>query len=146
MQQTLLEMHLPEFRRGYQAGRATYFQTGQRITDMDVLDDLKELADERDFTDIHNLDLQYSVGSLIGMMSGPIIHFQHDELDHSERRRRLIDDIRRTLDKQDAESLIPAMRQLWEAQDRLAATLDAPTFQRVWHQDLNPEFRHAIDV
>lgn len=146
MQRTLLEMHLPEFRRGYQAGRNSYFKTGQQITDIDVLEDLKELAGERDFTDIHNLYLQFSVGSLIGMMSGPIIRFQQDELDHSERRQRLIEDIRKTLEKHQAESLIPAMLQLWEAQDHLAATLDATTFQRVQNQDLDAEFRRARDV
>jgi hypothetical protein len=113
---------------------------------MDVLEDLKELASERDFTDIHNLYLQFSVGSLIGMISGPIIRFQQDELDHSERRQRLIEDIRKTLEKHQAESLIPAMWQLWEAQDRLAATLDATTFQRVRHQDLDSKFQCTSDV
>ncbi len=81
---TLISLRDPDLTRGYYAGRHYFFVEAetdeQRImTDTQVLDRLRELADEYDTYEEAQKVLRFSVGGLLGLFSGPLFPWTWEE-------------------------------------------------------------------
>ena len=131
---TLLEMHHPTFKDGYQAGRQGYFTTLSSLTDINLVSGLQAHFEENPVHTAQNQeDLYYVVGALIGQISGPLISAQPDEEDgDAERQQRLLGELRTRLgDGEQVDHLIGTIAAFWQAQDTLATTLDEHTYEQV---------------
>jgi hypothetical protein len=73
--QTLINMSLPDFKDGYEAGRNSYFQSNLMLTDTELLAELRSI-----FANPNDVDLEWEIGTLIGQLSGPVI--PQTEQDH----------------------------------------------------------------
>jgi hypothetical protein len=63
-------MTLPEFIRGYRQGVKA---DEKPLTDRELLDALKTLAEEQSFENVDNPTLQFAVGSLVGCLFGRML-------------------------------------------------------------------------
>lgn len=132
MHQTLLEMHLPEFRRGYQTGRKHGLAGGYKVTDKDLLDAFYEITDSDGSAKVSRDDVAYTIGQFLGILSADIIPKQADECDTQEREQRFLAEIR-THD--DAATLVGLIESFWNTQNELACLLDADLYERMLHRD-----------
>jgi hypothetical protein len=125
-----VDLHHPTFRKGYQQGRQDYFQEPMIFTDKMLIELLQCVFEQsqQDEAPERETGVYYSIGQLVGQMSGCVLPYQSDE--------------DRTQDLQEAflvkvwqeygttgQVLVDTIRQLWTMQDQLAQTLDAETFE-----------------
>jgi hypothetical protein len=136
-QQTLIEMHHPEFKHGYQNGRNAYFQTATpAFTDKQFVECLKGLVQDGLWTDDDEASDYFAIGYLIGQLSGAVIPRQPQECDEQERQQRLLATLRATYgDNEETERLVEAVSTMWKAQDYLALAMDVDTYERVLYRD-----------
>jgi hypothetical protein len=136
-QQTLIEMHHPEFKRGYQEGRNISFQQETApLTDKQLVECLESLVQEGLFTDGDTASDYYTLGQLIGQLSGAVIPCQPYENDEEEHKQQLLARLRATYGK--SEQLIEAVSTFWNVQDVLVQELDAETYEDVLHRNARP--------
>src|SRR5437868_6386130 len=78
---TLLYMYHPTFGQGYQAGRQQYFQEKIVLTDKHLVELLQLIFEESQKEDAEKRDegVYYSIGRLVGQMSGWVIPQQPHE-------------------------------------------------------------------
>jgi hypothetical protein len=128
--QTLVDLHHPTFRKGYQQGRQDYFREQMILTDKMLVELLQCIFEQsqQDEAPEREEGVYYSIGQLVGQMSGCVLPCQPDE--------------DRTQNLQEAflvkvwqeygttgQALVDTIRHLWMMQDQLAQTLDAETFE-----------------
>jgi hypothetical protein len=136
-QQTLIEMHHPEFKRGYQEGRNISFQQATApLTDKQLVECLASLVQDGLFTDGDQASDYYTLGQFIGQLSGAVIPRQPYESDEEARKQQLLARLRATYGK--SEQLIEAVSTFWGAQDMLVQVLDAETYEDVLHRNARP--------
>jgi hypothetical protein len=142
-QQTLIEMHHPEFKRGYQEGRNISFQQeAAPLTDKQLIECLAALVQEGLFTDGDEASDYYTLGQLIGQLSGAIIPRQPYENDEEARKQRVLAHVRATSShKQEAERRVKVVTTLWIVQDFLASHLDADTYEDVLYRGILPTLK-----
>src|SRR5436305_10861754 len=80
-QKTLLPMSSSTVRTGYQHGRENYFIDQVPLTDKDIIEMLREDAENGVFAPGQQAKLEYSLGLILGMLSGPMIPFYCDRVD-----------------------------------------------------------------
>jgi hypothetical protein len=142
-QQTLIEMHHPEFRRGYQEGRNIYFQQkAVPLTDKELIACLEALVQEGLFTDGDKASDYYALGQLLGQLSGAVIPHQPHECNEDKRKQRVLAQLRAASpNHQEAERVVKAVTTLWNVQDFLASYLDVDAYARVLHRDASPTLK-----
>jgi hypothetical protein len=142
-QHTLIEMHHPAFRHGYQQGRNCYFTSQNRLTDKDLVTCLRWLMEDTSTQDKQDEEeWYYAIGQLMGQISGPLIPPQPGEQDEEQRQQRFLAKLRTTYGQSEqTECLIQTVTGLWKAQDALAEQLDADTYERVLHRDASPTLK-----
>jgi hypothetical protein len=142
-QWTLIEMHHPDFRRGYQQGRHCYFTSQNRLTDKDLVACLQWLSEDTNPQDQQDEEeWYYALGQLIGQISGPLIPPQPYEQNEEQRQQRFLAELRASYgESEQTERLIQTVIGLWRAQDTLAAQLDAEIYERVLHRNASPTLK-----
>ncbi|QBD82223.1 hypothetical protein EPA93_42090 [Ktedonosporobacter rubrisoli] len=149
MQQALIEMHLPAFREGYQAGRSAYFQGRRILTDKELVALLIEIAQDGVFVENSDpIDAQWQIGNLLGQISGAVIpYYDDEEFEQEQRETHLLSELRRTLDTDaEAAAITSEVKKMWETQDRLAQRLDQDWYERVRHRDIHPSLKRCVDA
>lgn len=75
---TLVDIHHPAFRKGYQEGRASALQEQAIVSDKDLVDFLQLVFDDRKLNkpDEQEDNLYYSVGHILGEVSMHVIPYQ----------------------------------------------------------------------
>jgi len=137
---TLIEMHHPAFKHGYQAGRNSYFrQEAGRLTDKQLVACLETSVQEGLFTEDDEGTKYFIIGQLIGQLSGPIIPRQPSEEDEAAHQTRLLAEVAATYgESQQTDHLKATITTLWQTQDELATQLDEDTYERVLCRDAFP--------
>jgi hypothetical protein len=141
--QTLIAMHHPEFRCGYQSGRTLAFRgEALPLTDLELMDNLRELVQDGLFADGNEAADYFVIGQFLGKLSSTVIPRQPDEQDEDERKQRVFAHLRAVFpNQQEAEQVVKAVTTLWHAQDFLAAHLDADSYDFVLHRGLHPTLK-----
>jgi hypothetical protein len=80
-------------------------------------------------------NLYYSVGQLVGQMSGGVIPRQADEDNTRDLQETFLIKVLQEYGVT-GQALIDTIRQFWATQDQLAQTLDADTFELMLHRGL----------
>jgi hypothetical protein len=132
--QMLVNIYHPRFREGYQAGRQYYFQEQSILTDKELLECLQFVFEEEEGEE-REANLYYSVGQLVGKMSGSVIP-RHPHEDNTQELQETF--LIRVLQEYGVtgQALINSIRQFWAMQDQLAQTLDADTFEQMLHRGI----------
>jgi hypothetical protein len=130
--QTLVDIYHPIFRKGYQDGRQHYFQEQIIFTDKYLVECLQFVFEEaeREEAEKQEEGLYYSIGQLLGQVSGCVIPCQP----HEDGKRDLQESLLVKVAQQygaEGSTLLDAIRQFWEVQDKLAQKLDADTFEQI---------------
>jgi hypothetical protein len=135
-QQILIEMHHPEFRRGYERGRSIYFQQGTApFTDKELIACLESLVQEGLFTDGDHASDYYTLGQILGQLSGSVIPRQPHECNEDEWKQQVLAQLQTAYSNpQEAERIVKAVTTLWHMQDFLATHLDTDTYDLVLHR------------
>jgi hypothetical protein len=129
-QQTLIEITHPLFWNAYQEGRQRSLQEQYVLNDRDLVKYLRfpfrrskrKRAKERE------KDLYYSIGRLVGKMSGCVIPCQPHEDRTQDVQETFLVEVQQEYGARGL-ALVDTIRQLWTVQDHLAQTLDAGTFK-----------------
>src|SRR5579864_3316877 len=130
--QTLVDIYHPSFREGYQAGRQYYFQEQSIFTDKEFVECLQFVFEEEQGEE-RETNLYYSVGQLLGRVSGCVIPCQaHEDNTRDQQEAFLV----KVMQEHGVtgETLTSMVRQFWAIQDQLAQTLDADTFEVMLHR------------
>ncbi len=128
--QTLVDLHHPTFRKGYEIGRQDYFRAEMVLTDKMLVELLRCIFEQshQDEAPEREIGVYSSIGRLVGQMSGRVLPCQPDE-DHTQD---LQEAFLVTVQQEygtTGQALVDTIRQFWTAQDQLAQTLDAETFE-----------------
>ncbi|MBO0796459.1 MAG: hypothetical protein J2P36_36680 [Ktedonobacteraceae bacterium] len=131
----LLQMYLSDFREGYHNGRALFFEDGKTITDLDIMEGLRELAEMGHLVtddEQKQAETAYLVGQMFGQVSGHAIARQPGEKGAEDQ---ALDVLRRELsERPDVEQILAAVQAFWSAQDALAKQMGAHQFHLVLHR------------
>lgn len=130
--QTLVDMYHPMFKQGYQHGRQHYFREQIIFTDKHLVECLQFLFEksEQKEAQMREEDFYFSIGQLVGQMSGCVIARQpHEDCTPDLQDAFLV----KVAQEYGAEGpiLTEAIRQFWKGQDQLAQKLDAYTFDQM---------------
>jgi hypothetical protein len=131
--QTLVDISHPLFRKGYQEGRQRYFREPCVLSDERLVQCIGfafEQPSEQEHAEEREDSLYYSMGQLVGEMSGRVLPRQP----HEERKQELQEAFLARIVRKYAETgpaLAKTIRQFWVVQDQLAQTLDAENFERM---------------
>ena len=130
--QTLVDIYHPIFRQGYLDGRQHYFQEQIIFTDKHLVECLQFVFEEAEHEDVEKRDegLYYSIGQLLGQVSGCVIPCQPHEDGKRDLQELLLVKVAQQY-RAEGPTLIDAIRQFWKVQDKLAQKLDADTFELV---------------
>jgi hypothetical protein len=131
-QHTLVALYHPMFRKGYQDGRHYYFREQHLFTDKEFVECLKSVFDPNEYDEATELEglIYYSVGQLLGQVSGGIFPQQPHEQQTEDLQEKFLSKFRREHGAA-AQPLIDTIRQFWTLQDQLAQTLDADIFEQM---------------
>jgi hypothetical protein len=131
-QPTLVDIYHPKFREGYQMGRKHYFRVQSTLTDKDLVECLQFFFKgvEQEEAAKSQEELYESIGRLMGQISGRVIPCQPHEESTQDRREAFLVKVRREYGAA-GEALASTIWQFWAAQDQLAVTLDADTFEQM---------------
>jgi hypothetical protein len=124
---TLLSIHHPMFREGYQMGRQHYFRDPNPFTDKQLVECLESLFEDSEDA---GEDLYHAVGRLIGQVSGPIIPCQPYEDKIQEQQTVFLAKVKQAYGAT-AETLVDMIQQFWVMQDQFAQTVDADTLEQI---------------
>jgi hypothetical protein len=128
--QTLVDLHHPTFRKGYQQGRQDYFREEMILTDKMLVELLQCIFEQSQQEEGEEREegVCYSIGQLVGQMSGCVLPCQP----HEDRTQELQETFLIKFGQKygtTGQALVDTIRQLWTVQDQLAQTLDAETFE-----------------
>jgi hypothetical protein len=128
--QTLVDMHHPAFREGYQQGREQYFQDQTTFTDMHLMVCLQDVFVETELGEAITPedDVYHAIGQLVGQISGCVIPCQPDEGDTKKLQEAFLQKVVRMYGETGA-AVSDAVRQFWAAQDQLAQLFDVDMFE-----------------
>jgi hypothetical protein len=128
--QTLVDMHHPAFREGYQQGREQYFQDQTTFTDMHLVVCLQDVFVESELGEAITPedDVYHAIGQLVGQMSGCVIPCQPDEGDTKKLQEAFLANVVQVYGET-GEAVSDTVRQFWAAQDQLAQLFDVDTFE-----------------
>jgi len=131
-QQKLVDIYHPTFRDGYQHGRNQYLQEQIILTDKQLVELLQCIYEEshKDEAEIRDEGVYYSVGRLVGQMSGGAIARQPHEDNTRELQEAFLAKVMQEYGVE-GKALSDTIRQLWAMQDQLAIELDADTFEQI---------------
>jgi hypothetical protein len=139
IQPALLEMHHPQFKRGYDEGRMNTFRgEAAPLTDKELVERLQGLVADGLFTDGDQITSYYTIGYITGQLSCAVIPRQADECDDEERARRLVTEVYARYSKEEAQRLVEAIERLWSAQDYLACEIPVDLYERLISRDTSP--------
>ncbi len=129
--QTLVDLHHPAFRKGYQEGRQYYFQEQMILTDKMLVESLQCIFEEskQDEEEKQEIGVYYSIGQLIGQMSGCVIPRQPHEDCTQDVQEAFLVKVRQAYGTT-GPALSDMIRQFWTMHDCLAQMLDAETFEQ----------------
>ena len=135
IQQAFLAIHHPAFRRGYQKGRQHGFREQTLLTDKYLVEYLQEIFKECEQEEGHDRQeaVYYAVGHLVGLMSTRVIPRQAHEDNTPDLQEKFLAKVMQEYGVT-GQALISTIRQFWAAQDQLALTLDADTFEVMLHR------------
>jgi hypothetical protein len=127
--QTLVDLHHPTFRQGYQEGRQDYFRDQVVLTDKLLVELLQCIFEqsEQDEAPEREEGVYYSIGRLVGQISGCVLPRQPHEDRTQEMQEAFLVTVRQEYGAT-GQVLSDTIQQLWTMQDQLAQTLDADTF------------------
>jgi len=128
-QQQLLAMSHPSFRGGYQAGRLYTFEKQVPLTDMQLVEDLQSLFQEKEASKEIEA-IYHTIGHLVGQMSAWVIPRQPSEDNTQAIRDAFLTKFRQGSGARGS-ALVESIQQFWVLQDRLAQTLDADNFDQM---------------
>jgi hypothetical protein len=137
--QTLVDLHHPEFKKGYQQGRQDYFREQTVLTDKMLVELLQYIFEqsEQDQAPEREIGVYYSIGRLVGQMSGCVLPCQLHE-DHTQELQEefliKVEQKHRTTGR----ALVRTIQHLWTMQDVLAQRLDAETFEMMLKRGMEP--------
>ncbi len=128
--QTLVDLHHPAFRKGYQEGRQYYFREQVILTDKTLVELLQCIFEQsqQDEGEKREIGVYYSIGQLVGRMSGCVIPRQPHEDGTQELQEAFLVNVGQQYGVT-GQTLVAMIRQLWMMQDHLAQTLDAEAFE-----------------
>jgi hypothetical protein len=128
--QTLVDLHHPTFRKGYEIGRQDYFQEPMIFTDKMLVELLQCVFEQSQQDEAKDAEegVYYSIGQLVGKMSGCVIPRQPHEDRTQDWQEAFLVKVRQEYGTT-GQALISAIRQFWTTHDHLAQTLDAETFE-----------------
>lgn len=128
----LLDMHLPDFRAGYQDGRRLHFQGASPTNDIAFLDSLYELVRDGLFAEKQHPDAAYIIGQLMGSISCNVITRQEGEPDPKECEQRFLTALRQDCaNNPNQESIVALVQSCWKAQDELARLLSESRYEQM---------------
>jgi len=129
-QQTLVDLHHPTFRKGYQEGRQNYFREQMIFTDKMLVELLQCVFEQSQQEEGEEREegVYYSIGQLVGQMSGCVLPCQPDEDRAQDLQEAFLVKVWQAYGTT-GQVLVDTIRQLWTMQDQLAQTLDAETFE-----------------
>ncbi len=130
--QTLVDLHHPTFRKGYQQGRQDYFREQMVFTDKMLVELLQCVFEQsqQDEAPEREEGVYYSIGQLVGKMSGCVIPRQPYEDRTQDLQEAFLVKVRQEYGTA-GPALISTIRQFWATQDHLAERLDAETFEEM---------------
>jgi hypothetical protein len=130
--QTLVDLHHPTFRKGYQQGRQDYFREPIVFTDKTLVELLQCVFEQsqQDEGEEREEGVYYSIGQLVGQMSGCVLPRQPHE-DHTQDLQEVFLTNVGQKYGMTGQALVEMIRQLWMMQDHLARMLDAETFEHM---------------
>jgi hypothetical protein len=128
--QTLVDLHHPAFRKGYEIGRQDYFREQMVLTDKTLVESLRCIVKEshQDNPSAQEEGVYYSIGQLIGQLSGGVIPRQPHEDHTQELQEAFLVKVRQAYGTT-GPALSDTIRQFWTMHDHLAQTLDAEAFE-----------------
>ena len=130
--QTLVTIYHPEFRKGYQAGRQQYFRQRSLFTDKELVACLQSIFQEEtsDKTEEPDSPIYYTIGYLLGQVSGHVVPRQPHEDNTQEVQKSFLDKITQ-MHGAAGKNLAETIDLLWFLQDKLAIKLDADIFEQM---------------
>lgn len=136
-QQTLVNIHHPMFREGYQDGRRHYFREPSILTDKQLVESLQFAFEQIVQEEAKKLEegTYYAVGQIVGNMSGGVFPCQPHEDKTRDIQEAFLTQVRREYGAA-GQALIETIRQFWELQDHFARAFDADTFERIINRGL----------
>jgi hypothetical protein len=128
--QTLVDLHHPAFRKGYQQGRQDYFREQIILTDKTLVELLQCIFEQsqQDEAPDREEGVYYSIGQLVGKMSGCVIPRQPHEDRTQELQEAFLLKVRQEYGTT-GQALVDTIRRFWTTHDHLAQTLDAESFE-----------------
>ena len=137
---TLLDIHHPEFRKGYYHGRKHIFEEQSILTDLQFVDCLQSIFQDSEQENIAPVDeaVYYAVGGFVGQMSAGVIPRQPDEDNTLGRQEVFLAKVTRQYGAL-GQALTDTIRQFWAIQDQLAQTLDADSFEQMLYRGAEAE-------
>ncbi len=130
IRQTLVDLHHPTFRKGYQEGRQDYFREQIILTDKMLVESLRCIFEEseQDGGEEREIGVYYSIGQLVGTMSGGVIPRQPHEDCTKDLQEAFLVTVQQEYGTT-GQTLSDTIRQFWTMQDHLVQTLDAESFE-----------------
>jgi hypothetical protein len=137
--QTLVGLHHPTFRKGYQEGRQDYFREQIVLTDKLLVELLQYIFEQskQDEAPEREEGVYYSVGRLVGQMSGCVLPCEGHEDRTQEMQEAFLVKVGQKYGTT-GQALVDTIRQLWTMQDQLAQALDADTFELMLSRGVEP--------
>jgi hypothetical protein len=128
--QTLVDLHHPTFRKGYHQGRQDYFREPTILTDKTLVELLQCIFEEshQDEPPAREEGIYYSIGQLIGKLSGGVIPRQPHEDRTQDLQEAFLGKVQQEYGAT-GQALTSMIRQFWATHDQLAQTLDAESFE-----------------
>ncbi len=128
--QTLVDLHHPTFRKGYQQGRQDYFREQIILIDKTLVELLQCIFEQsqQDEAPAREEGIYYSIGQLVGKMSGCVIPRQPHEDRTQELQEAFLVKVRQEYGTT-GQALTSMIQQFWTTHDQLAQRLDAETFE-----------------
>jgi hypothetical protein len=137
---TLVDIYHPKFREGYQAGREQYFQENCVFTDKQLVELLQFVFEEQvqEEEKVREEGLYYSVGHLVGRMSGNAIPRHPHKGSTQELQDAFLTKVMQVHGAA-GNALRETIGQFWAIQDQLAQTLDADSFEQMLNRGKEKE-------
>ena len=128
--ETLVDLHHPEFRKGYYHGRQYYFREEVVLTDKRLVELLQCIFEQSELDEApeREIGIYYSIGQLVGQMSARVLPCQPDEDRTQELQETFLVRVEQGC-RMTGRTLVDMIRHLWVTQDLLAKALDAETFE-----------------
>ena len=139
-QQTLIGIYHPVFREGYQDGRRHYFREPIIFTDKQFVEALQFVFEQTVQEEAKEREegLYYSIGQLVGKMSGCVLPRQPHEDNTRELQEAFLTKVTQEYGAA-GQALSNTIRQFWNIQDQLAQMLEADSFELMLSRGVEKE-------